>query len=117
MLTRERLNRMIKRTLITEIQKALGISDKVYWKDHALARMRQRNIRVDDIVETLFSGEIIEEYRTDRPFPSVLVNGRTAAGRSLHVVVGVHAQAGEIHIITGYEPDPQRWNENFSKRK
>lgn len=108
---------MVQKSLISIIQEASRTPEKVYWKDHALMRMRQRGIRVDDILDALQSGEVIEEYRTDKPFPSVLVNGRTNKARPIHVVVGVNESAGEIHIVTGYEPDPLRWDENFSKRK
>jgi hypothetical protein len=98
------------------IKEALKESEKVFWKAHALMRMRQRGIRVDDIEEALFSGEVIEEYRSDKPFPSVLVNGRTLKGRPIHVVVGVNVEEQEIHIVTGYEPDPNRWDSNFGLR-
>jgi hypothetical protein len=108
---------MIDLTYISTIQDALKIQNRVFWKDHALMRMRQRGICVDDIIETLLSGQVIEVYQTDKPFPSVLVNGLTKTNRPLHVVVGVNMQAKEIHIVTGYEPDPFRWDMNFSKRK
>jgi hypothetical protein len=101
---------------IAVIKGALTDPDRVYWKDHALSCLRERAIRVDDIIDALSNGQVIEEYCTDKPFPSVLVNGRTRSGRPMHVAVGVNEQAGEIHIVTGYEPDPLKWNENFSVR-
>jgi hypothetical protein len=43
-------------------------------------------IRVDEALEVLHAGEIIEEYPDDTPYPSCLILGRTASGRSLHIV-------------------------------
>jgi hypothetical protein len=43
-------------------------------------------ILTDEILAILDSGEIIEEYADDVPYPSCLVLGRTRTGRALHVV-------------------------------
>jgi hypothetical protein len=43
-------------------------------------------IRVDEVVEALDAGEIIEEYPDDQPYPSCLILGRTRAARPLHIV-------------------------------
>ena len=40
-------------------------------------------IRVDEVLQTLEAGEIIEEYPEDQPYASCLVLGRTVAGRPL----------------------------------
>lgn len=102
--------------MIEIIKSAIKDSEKVYWKEHALMRMRQRNIRVDDIMEAVKTSIIIETYTDDKPFPSVLVCGRTIKETRLHIVIGVNTDEGEIHIITGYKPDPLQWDETFTRR-
>jgi hypothetical protein len=79
--------------------------------------MRQRGIKVNELLKAINSGRVIETYKDDRPFPSVLVSGCTDRGRQLHAVIAVNAESREIYIITCYQPDPQSWVENFTKRK
>ena len=103
--------------MIHVIHNAAHNVGKIYWNDHALLRMRQREIKIREVIEVTGIGNVIEEYHEDKPFPSVLISGRCSSGRALHVVVGVNSILGEIYIITCYEPEPSRWDENFSKRR
>ncbi len=74
-------------------------------------------IRVDEVLEVLRAGEIIEEYAQDLPYPSCLVLGRTARGRLLHVVCAPVLTEQRLVIITTYEPDPARWDQGFRQRR
>ncbi len=78
--------------------------------------MFQRNIDETDIFFCLDNGSIIEYYESDLPFPSVLINGYTQSQRSLHVVVGIDKEEKRMYIITVYEPDPLKWESEFSRR-
>ncbi len=60
---------------------------------------------------------IIEEYPEDRPYPSVLVLGRTEEGRPVHVVCAYVPEDDKLIVITVYEPDPNRWDEEFRQRR
>lgn len=76
--------------------------------------MFERNISVEDIAAVLKTGEVIENYPDDLPYPSRLVLGN-AAGRAIHVVF---AMAPEVAIVvTCYEPDPELWDEGLRRRK
>ena len=62
--------------------------DECRFTDHARREMETEPfgpIRVDDVLQALDSGEIIEEYAEDRPYPSCLVLGRTVVGRPIRV--------------------------------
>ena len=48
---------------------------RLEWRKHALVRIAERRIRQSDILAVVEQGEPIEEYRGDRPFPSVLLLG------------------------------------------
>jgi len=74
-------------------------------------------IRVQDVVQSLQSGEIIEEYSNDRPYPSCLILGRTIGGRPIHVVCAPVVAERRLIIITTYEPDPARWDPEFRRRR
>jgi hypothetical protein len=79
--------------------------------------MFSRFIEENDVRHVLANGVIIEEYLMDFPFPSVLINGSSKNNRPLHAVVGIDNQEYRLFIITIYEPDPEKWLTNFSRRK
>lgn len=82
---------------------------------HALQRMFQRGVTVEDVRHVLATGETIEEYPDDTPYPSRLVLGRVGS-RPLHVVFAENQPSQEIIVVTVYEPDPDRWDSDFSRR-
>lgn len=47
----------------------------IEWQRHALERMLARDVSREDVFEVLMSGEEIEDYPTDTPFPSALLLG------------------------------------------
>jgi hypothetical protein len=81
---------------------------------HAIQRMAQRRIRVEDIRRVLDTGEVIENYPDDFPYPSALVLGWIDR-QAIHVVA-VTTPAEKI-VITVHEPDPARWEADFKRRK
>ena len=84
-----------------------------YWRQHAMQRSIEREIREKEVAEALCNGEIIEEYPEDKYGPRCLVLGRTSAGRRLHVQCSLPPT---VWIITLYEPDPEEWID-FRTRK
>jgi hypothetical protein len=90
--------------------------DPLVFRVHAIQRMFQRRLSVDDIHHVLASGEVIEDYPDDTPYPSRLVLGWRGA-RPIHVVVADNAETKETIVITAYEPDPAQWEPGFRRRK
>ncbi len=78
--------------------------------------MLQWDISIDDVHEIVQTGETIEAYPEDRPYPSRLVLGRIGT-RSLHAVFADNAEAEEIIVVTVYAPDPALWNDEFRRRR
>lgn len=88
----------------------------IEYRVHATQRMFRRSIEEHEVKQLFVNGIIIEEYLTDFPFPSVLISGVSENKRPLHAVVGIDTNADRLYIITVYEPDPERWSNNYSKR-
>ena len=61
------------------------------------------------------SGEVIEVYPEDRPYPSCLM--LQAESEPLHVVAAVDALAEVCHIITAYRPDLEHFEPDWKTRK
>ena len=74
-------------------------------------------IQIDELLEAIASGEIIEDYPDDQPYPSCLIFGRAQSGRPLHIVCAPVLDEALLIIITTYEPDQAKWEADFKKRK
>ena len=83
---------------------------------HALQRMFERNISVEEVESVLKSGLVIEDYPTDFPYPSRLLLGWNK-NRPLHVVEAINRMDNESIVVTAYQPDPAAWDGEFKRRK
>lgn len=99
---------------ITDLQK-LCAAGAIRWTGHVLKRLLQRGISQASVVQAVLSGEIIEQYPDDYPFPSCLLLGNTATGTALHVVCGQGPD--EVWMITAYCPDSAEWEDDLKTRK
>ncbi len=88
---------------------------KIRWTNHLVIRLLQRNITQHDIENALLSGEIIEQYEDDYPYPSCLVYGVNLNNEILHIVCGSNGK--ELWIITAYYPDIVEWEKDLKTRK
>jgi hypothetical protein len=89
---------------------------RLVFRVHAVRRMAQRGISVEDVREILRTGTVIESYPHDTPYPSRLVLGWTGS-RPIHVVAADNQAAQETIVVTVYEPDPARWRPGFRRRR
>ena len=98
-----------------DILRDLCKNDKIAITNHAKKRLFERNIYIDDVISTIISGEIIEQYDNDKPFPSCLISGKAENGNNCHTVVSFDGEF--IYLITAYYPDLKNWYEDFKTRK
>lgn len=82
---------------------------------HATEKMAERDILMKEIRQATMSGRIIERYEEQGASPCCLMMGITDTGRPLHVVFC--DKRTFISVITVYQPDPDRWNEDWSVRR
>ena len=87
---------------------------KILWKEHAQQRLIQRNILRSEVKDCILSGEIIEIYEKDKPFPSCLILGYTHNKRPLHIVCST--DGNYIYIITAYEPNNIKFYDDLKTR-
>jgi len=101
---------------INDIIKAIR-ANRVRITDHADEEARADKLSFDEVFYSVFQGEIIEDYPTDRPYPSCLIYGRTFRGNPVHTVWAYNEQNGWAVLITVYRPDPTRWINWRERRK
>ena len=90
--------------------------ERLIFRLHAVQRMFERAVSKEDVRQALVTGKVIETYPDDKPYPSRLMLGWSGA-RPIHVVVADNPEQHETIVITVYEPDLDRWEPGFEKRR
>lgn len=101
---------------VLKIVKEYTSSGRIIFKKHALIRIIEREIRIDEVEEALQNCRLVESYKEDKPFISYLLAGYTKKQRALHIVVAIVERERYLWIITVYEPDRNKWNRSFTRR-
>lgn len=84
--------------------------------DHADEEAQADQLSFDEVFVSVFQGEIIEDYPTDRPYPSCLVYGETFSRDPVHSVWAYNQENQWAVLITVYRPDPERWIDFRTRR-
>ena len=74
---------------------------------HAQKEMAEEGISLDDALEAIASGEVVEDYPEHRRGACCLLCGRTRTGRFIHLVCTTARPC--LIIVTAYEPKPPKW--------
>jgi hypothetical protein len=77
--------------------------------------MFERGISRREVLAAIMEGEMIEEYLSDRPYPSCLL--MRVGDEPLHVVAAVNAELAVCHIITVYRPDSDHFEDDLRTRR
>ena len=89
--------------------------ERLVFTGHAIRRMFERGIGKGDVQTVVAVGATIEDYPHDTPLPSRLVRG-FVGGRPIHVVLAIDSAAVCI-VVTVYEPRPDQWETDFTRRR
>ena len=87
----------------------------IVFRQHAIERMFERNVSIDDVKEIIEKGKLIAYYENDKPYPSKLLL-KIINDRPLHVVIAENKNDNMIIVVTVYEPDGKSWSEDFERR-
>lgn len=75
---------------------------------HAEHERENEHILVEELEQSVKSGQLLEDYPDDPRGHSCLVLGFTEAGRAIHSVWGL-LPGGRVRVITVYIPLPPKW--------
>lgn len=100
-----------------ELIRKLCSEKKLRWTNHIFLRLVQRNISMEDVQNAILSGEIIEDYPDDYPFPSCLILGYRAPRDVIHVVCAPDDSGEELWLITAYVPQKEKWMSDLKTRR
>ena len=80
---------------------------RVVFRAHALQRMSERGIMPEDVIMILWTGETIERYPDDTPYPSRFWSAGCAGERSTLWWQRTRSRI-QLIVVTVYEPDQTR---------
>ena len=93
-------------------------ADRIRVSRHAFRRMGQQNIGSDDLLSSIDSALVIEDYPDYFAGPSVLVLHFDGARQPVHAVWGLaKGTQGPAVIVTAYRPDSALWSDDFRSRR
>ncbi|MEH1839688.1 MAG: DUF4258 domain-containing protein [Nostoc sp.] len=102
-------------SLIEEIRQKVA-DEQFEFSKHAVDQSILRQVQVQEIREVIANGQVIEDYPNDKYGPSCLISGLTQARRPIHVQCS-YPSGVLVRIITLYQPDPQKWDKDFTQRR
>ncbi|MDZ7336746.1 MAG: DUF4258 domain-containing protein [candidate division KSB1 bacterium] len=105
--------------LLDKIQNCFT-QNRIYYSRHAKVEMENEEfgqIKEHEVFESILSGQIIESYPDDEPYPSVLIFGYSQQNRPLHCVCALNENDNWVIVITVYHPDPELWIDYRIRRK
>ena len=88
----------------------------IKYTNHAIEFIGKRAIAESEVAKVINDGEVIETYHTDKPFPSKLIFAMINE-RPIHIVLGYEAVSETCIVITAYEPNLLKFENDFKTRR
>ncbi|HIC91819.1 MAG TPA: DUF4258 domain-containing protein [Syntrophaceae bacterium] len=92
-------------------------ANRVRITDHADEEAHNEGLSFEEIFASVSTGEIIEQYLDDRPYPSCLILGKNLKHEPIHSVWAYNPITQASVLITVYRPDPNKWIDWRVRRK
>ena len=86
------------------------------YSTHAVKRMLEKGITSFEVEQTILFGELVQDYESDKPYPSQLLL-KFVHNRPVHVVVAKNTENQVCIVITCYQPDSEIWTSDFKTKK
>jgi len=94
--------------------RAQASAENLHITQHGYQEMVEEDITLDEVLDAITSGKILENYPEHRRGACCLLNGLTRAGRPLHIVCTTSQPA--LIVITVYEPEEPKWRTPTQRR-
>lgn len=96
---------------------ALITAGDVRISEHGYDALANDGLTVNDLLASVGSADVIEEYPEYPKGAAVLVLQQSVDGSPVHAVWGVPRGYNKpVVLVTAYKPDPALWDETFTRR-
>lgn len=98
--------------------KVLLARGEIRISEHGYDELAEDGISARDVVAGFANAELLEDYPAFSKGPCILVLEWDREKKPVHVVWGIpKGSDGPAVVVTAYRPDPDRWSDDFRRRK
>lgn len=92
--------------------------EEIKISDHGYEELSEDRLSLRDVIRNFSSGVVVEEYLEYHKGPCVLLLQKDREGKPIHVLWGIEkGTESPAILVTAYRPDPERWSEDFLRRR
>ena len=96
----------------------LVAKNEIKISEHGYDELMNDSIYIKDILDNISKAIVVEEYPDYPKAACVLVLENDNQNRPIHVLWGIPKNlASPAVLITAYRPDPNKWSNDFTRRK
>jgi len=101
-----------------ELVNALCARGEIRISEHGYDELAEDGIFAKDLVAGFSKAELLEDYPDFPKGPCILVLEWDRDKQPVHVVWGIpKGSNGPAVVVTAYRPNPDRWSDDFRRRK